>query len=66
MSSANNLIAQLDEPNIDVISLKNIKNKIGPRTLPWGTPLATLEVKFESESPIFTCCVLLLKNEEIQ
>ena len=36
-SSANNLTEQ--SPMASQISLIKIKNKIGPSTLPWGTPL---------------------------
>ena len=41
-------------------SLKKIKNKIGPRMLPCGTPLVTSDMT-ELPSPILTNCFLLLR-----
>ena len=46
-------------------SLMKIRNKIGPRTLPWGIPLVTLA--FEELLPSTnTVCILFERNTLIQ
>jgi len=43
------------------MSLMNNRNKVGPSTLPYGTPLVT-QTEWEWESPSFTLWALACRN----
>ena len=64
MSSAKSL-AVVDWSRLSVISLINIMNKSGPRTLPWGTPLMTSRIEEYVEFKR-TVCLRLVRKALIQ
>ena len=64
MSSAKSFTWDVLASIMSGISLTKIRNKTGPNTLPWGTPLMTSEV-LDGTPFTTTRCVLPLKKDSI-